>query len=360
VREIRFKDRTDNKDLNPDMPFLLGEADYAARMHTDVDAWRRSHLHHGVLRSFDDAQLHYYYAIRPKSRGTIVVVHGFCEFIGKYRELLYSLNEAGYNVFFLEQRGHGRSVRETRYTQYIYVRSFRYYVEDLKCMMDQVVLPITGRSIPEASYRFHPVFLLAHSMGGAVGTLFLEQYPEYFDAAVLSSPMHRMLTGGVPDWQVRALLAASRVAYLEKRPAPGQGGFNPDEDFAASCGSSRARFEYVLNLRRHYPEYQTGGATYGWIRASLKASGKLLKNAKKVQIPVLLLQARDDTLVDLKAQDMFAARSGNTTVSRYEGCKHELMNGNDETRYRFYREILDFYGTCAEKAAMAKTGEYNR
>ena len=167
--------------------------------------------------------------------------------------------------------------------------------------------------------------------------------------------MHRRLRGGDPDGLVHARLGVPRGAFLQTRPVPGQGGFDPDEDFAASCCSSRARFEYVLNLRRHYPEYQTGGATNGWIRASLKASGKLLRNAKKVQIPVLLLQAREDTLVDLKAQDVFAARSGNTTVSRYEGCKHELMNGNDETRYRFYREILHFYGTCADKAAMAKT-----
>ena len=34
--------------------------------------------------------------------------------------------------------------------------------------------------------------LYAHSMGGAIGALVLEQYPELFDCAVLTSPMLKM------------------------------------------------------------------------------------------------------------------------------------------------------------------------
>ena len=348
MKEIIFEDEKKAGGPLFDMPFLLGEDDYQSRMLGEVDSWRRSHLHHGILKSFDGAPLHYYYAIRPNALGTIVVVHGFSEFIGKYRELLYCLNEAGYNVFFHEQRGHGRSKREIKNPEFIYVRTFQNYVKDLKWVMDQVVLPVTGGSIPEKDWRNHPVFLLAHSMGGAVGTLFLEQYPEYFDAAVLSSPMHKMLTGGVPDWKVNALLAFSGLTFRDKQPAVGQGGFDPDEAFETSCADSRARFDYILNLRKHYPEYQTGGATFGWIGAARNASARLLRNAKKVQIPVLLLQAGKDTLVDLKAQDDFAAASGNTKIVRFENGKHELMNGNDETRRRFYTEILEFLGDARQ------------
>ena len=44
-------------------------------------------------------------------------------------------------------------------------------------------------------------------MGGAIGAKFLEDYPEYFDRAVLSSPMLEINTGkicpGNPDQQNR-------------------------------------------------------------------------------------------------------------------------------------------------------------
>ena len=216
-------------------------------------------------------------------------------------------------------------------------------MKDLKCLMDLAVLPAIGATIPETAYRTHPVFMLAHSGGGAVGSLFLEEHPEYFDAAVLCSPMHRMLMGGVPDWKVRALLLAAKIAGLDKKPAPGQGGFDPDERFENSAGMSPARFEQILRLRRRHEEYQTGGATFGWIRAARRASAKLLRNASKVQVPVLLLQAKEDTLVDLKAQELFASRSGNTTIVPFEGAKHELMNGTDEIRKSFYGEVLRFF-----------------
>ena len=104
-------------------PRLLGEEDYLERMQGEVAGWRRQYLHTGKIRSYDKTPLQYYYALNPEARGTIVVVHGFCEFIGKYRELLYTFFKAGYNVFFYEQRGHGRSGRAVK-GDFIYVKDF--------------------------------------------------------------------------------------------------------------------------------------------------------------------------------------------------------------------------------------------
>ena len=39
------------------------------------------------------------------------------------------------------------------------------------------------------------LFLFAHSMGGAIGADFLEEYPEYFNSAILSAPMFQVNTG---------------------------------------------------------------------------------------------------------------------------------------------------------------------
>jgi len=37
------------------------------------------------------------------------MVHGFCEFFGKFHETAYTFYEQGYSVFFVELRGHGYS-----------------------------------------------------------------------------------------------------------------------------------------------------------------------------------------------------------------------------------------------------------
>ena len=330
---------------------LLGEEDYLQRMMGEVADWRRQYLHTGQIKSYDKTLIRYYYAINPEARGTIVVLHGFCEFIGKYRELLYTFFKAGYSVFFHEQRGHGRS-RSAIKNGFIYVRDFSEYEKDLKYLLDYKILPLLGETLPEEKKKTHPLFLFGHSMGGAVATLFLEDYPEYFDAAVLSSPMHRMNTGGLPAWKIKVIEIYARLFHQKKRPLFGQKGFDLEESFEDSCAASKARFDYAFSQRRNYPEYQTGGATFGWSIAAMKASKRILKNAYKVEIPVLLFQAGKDTLVENEAQEVFAAASGNTQICRVETAKHEIMNGDGQERRKFYQETFRFLMAHEEDPVM--------
>ena len=330
-------------------PSIIHEADFTHRIHTEVEPWCAQTLHRGRITSYDGKLLRYYYAMNPDAAGTIVVVHGFCEFIGKYRELLYTFDHAGYNVFFYEQRGHGDSAREIKNTEYIHVKSFDKYMEDLKWFMDKKVLPTVEMHKTPAEMEIHPIFLFGHSMGGAVSAAFLETYPEYFDAAVLASPMIGMKTGSFTPFQVKLLADAGRLLHFDKRPAAGQGGFDPDEPFETSCALSPARFAYILEQRRAHPRYQTGGPTLSWVGAAMRACERIRAEAGKVDIPVLILQAGADELVDNDAQEAFASASGDTRIISIPGAKHELMNGTDEITDRFYGEIFRFYGEQAEK-----------
>ena len=318
--------------------FLIGEEEYAQSMRTKTAAWRQTYLHSGRLKSYDGTTLQYYYALTRPAKGSIVFLHGYCEFIGKYRELLYTFWQAGYNVFFHEQRGHGRSGRARGVgPEDVYVHSYREYEKDLKYLLDYKYLPRLGGNAS-------PLFLFAHSMGGAVGSLFLEDYPGYFDAAILSSPMHEMVMGDgtMKPWQIRAALTYARFSRKDKKPLPGSKGFDPHAKAEDSSAMSEPRFTYYLNLRRQYPEYRTADATFGWVRASLSAQKRILKHARRVQIPVLLFQAGKDALVMPQAQLAFARKSRRTQVIRFEGAKHELMNASEEIRREYYRAIFHF------------------
>ncbi len=62
----------------------------------------------------------------------------FANFSGKYHELFYDFYHAGYAVFFYEQRGFGKSLREVSDKDAVYVGNFAEYVEDLKLFTDEV------------------------------------------------------------------------------------------------------------------------------------------------------------------------------------------------------------------------------
>lgn len=72
--------------------------------------------------------------------------------------------------------------------------------------------------------------LFAHSMGGCVGALYLEKYPETFKKAVLSSPMMRMALE--PRLKVaRPLCLVQKALHRAKRLAIGQERFDERPDF---------------------------------------------------------------------------------------------------------------------------------
>jgi len=70
---------------------------------------------------------------------------------------------------------------------------------------------------------------------------FLEEYPDDFRAAALSSPMIRINSGNTPAWQVKALSVLSVLLGWQMRTLPGSREFSGEDDFENSCSVSRSR-----------------------------------------------------------------------------------------------------------------------
>jgi acylglycerol lipase len=98
----------------------------------------------------------------------VVLHHGICEHGERYTSAVQALMAAGYAVYALDARGHGKSegLRAT------YDR-FDQLVADLSVFLVDVVYPAG-----------HPVFLLGYSLGGAEGRKF-----EFDAAVVMLAPM---------------------------------------------------------------------------------------------------------------------------------------------------------------------------
>lgn len=301
-----------------------------------IDPWLKEHVTDGYIRSEDGLRLHYYKAVNPNEKASILMVHGFCEFFGKYHETAYRFYQDGYSIFFLELRGFGLSDRERSYEdERVYVRSFEDYVKDIHAFYHQVVVPesLSGK-----------YFLYAHSMGGTAAALYLEKYPEDFRCTVLSSPMLMVNYGKIPDPVVDALVVYTKVKHdTDDEYAPGQHAYTGKDEFEKSSCLDRDRYEYQMSLRAADKHYQTWGGTWAWARAAKEGTERAVRNAGKVKTPVLLCQAGKDTMVRLKGQDLFDERCDQVTLVVYPDSKHELFNSDEKTRTQYYADLKAYF-----------------
>lgn len=308
----------------------LTEENYEAQMTGMVEPYLQEWKASGEIEG-----LYYEFYRHPDPKGTIVICHGYTEACEKYHELIYYMHQKGYQAAILDHRGHGRSLREVEDPQLVHVEDFSWYVRDLHRFVSTVVLPEAGNG---------PLYLYAHSMGGCIGTLYLEQHPGIFCKAVLNAPMYGINSGKIPDFAANLLCRGAILCGKKKQRLFSMGGFDPQEPFEGSGCDSQARHEYYLKLRREHVEYQTSYATYCWVHQAMKA-GKLAimrSRAANIRIPVLLFQAEDDAFVRAKEQDLFLSciPKGRKVVVK---SRHEIYRTTGERLESYLAEIFEFY-----------------
>lgn len=300
-----------------------------------IHPWIKENVRDGYFHSDDGLNIHYYQAVHPHEKASIVMVHGFCEFFGKYHEVAYRFYQAGYSIFFVELRGHGKSDRTFESSDHrIYVSDFKEYEQDLDAFMHSVV---------KKRSKTGKYLLYSHSMGGAVSALYLEDYPKIFRCAVLSSPMLQINYGKVPQPAVDVLSVYSKVRNMDFEYAPGQGPFNPNETVESSSAMDRDRYEYQMNQRIADPDYQMGGGTYGWACAAHKACDRIMDRVRSIQTPILLCQAGKDRLVRLEGQNAFDRACDKVTLLVFPDSKHEIYHAEDEIREKYFASVISYF-----------------
>lgn len=316
------------------MRTYLRESEYETKMKEMVEPALAAVRQPGTFRTADGTEL--YFALYPASapRGSVVIVHGFSETAEKYRELIWYCLQENYTVLAYDQRGHGRSTRIAP-ADVTHVTDFSDYVEDLHALV-----VAKGGELPG------PRYLFSHSMGGAVGALFLIMYPGFFEKAVLSSPMIAARHDGLGLHACRGIClfcmktgrAAKRIFVSGKASDPS--GETPE----ASASDSAARFEYYRQLRMADPVLFCGAPTYNWTYASLGVTKRILAKGapERVKIPVLLFSADNDTLVKRKPQQEFIGRVAHGTFVT-EPAKHEIYAAGDAVLYPYLDRIFRFF-----------------
>uniref|UniRef100_A0A4X2L954 Monoglyceride lipase n=1 Tax=Vombatus ursinus TaxID=29139 RepID=A0A4X2L954_VOMUR len=113
---------------------------------------------------------------KPKGmpRALVFISHGAGEHCGRYDDLAQMLNELDLLVFAHDHVGHGQSEGER-----MIVSDFHVFVRDVFQHVDFM----------RKDYPGLPIFLLGHSMGGAIAILTASEKPNSFSGMVLISPL---------------------------------------------------------------------------------------------------------------------------------------------------------------------------
>ena len=270
---------------------------------------------------------------RYDAKKAVVIVHGYTECAEKFRELVWYFIQSGFSVFSMDQRGHGKSVREVEDLSVTHVDKFGDYVRDLGEFMEKIVYPRA---------KGQKLCVFGHSMGGAVAAFALIEHPEWFSRAVLNAPMIAPITKPLPR---RAAKEMGRMLCLmgkgKERAFVGKPFDAAREKYETSHMTSQARFEYFQKKRVARAELQNCSPTYSWVREAAGVTEPLMHRAQMIRVPVMLCQAIQDTIVVLDDQEKFIKLVSDGKLVKFD-AKHELYCSHDEVMGDYVNKIIDF------------------
>ncbi|MCQ2466934.1 MAG: alpha/beta hydrolase [Clostridia bacterium] len=287
----------------------------------------------GVFESYDNKNIFYRYVLAKDAKASVVILHGYTEFVQKYYETAWYLLNSGYNVYLFDMRGHGLSDRETEEKHFAHINSFDDYVKDLESFIDQIVIPTSDGK---------PLYAFSHSMGGAVVLCYMCDHPDVFEKSVFCSPMIDPHTKGAPRWvTVHHVMSKGKEVGWDKK-FTFSGNWNPNPDFKKSVDKSYNRFISNLNIRRADWHYQNSCSTFAWMREVMAIRDKLMNKEVigKINSKVLIMSAGHDYMVKLAAEKKFSKLLKDCEYYCFKDAKHTIYTGTDENITLFYKKML--------------------
>ncbi len=293
----------------------------------------------GTFKGENNIKIYYKIFKHVNEKAAIVISSGRTEAAIKYKELIFDLYNNGYSIYISDHRGQGLSGRMVEDHDMGYIDDFQFYIDDLKNFYDNFV----------TKTKHNNIFLLAHSMGGAIGLTYIEQYPKDFTAAAFSSPMWGL---PIPTCGAVKVLETDKPKY-----ALGQIIYMDDsvkfEDNHLTY--SKIRYQRMLKAFNETVEARVGGASYRWVGKSCKQFKIMYKNLNEIQIPVEVFSAKDDAVVAISSHANFVKKmkdlDKNVHAYLVPNAMHELFIEKDVSRINTLTSILNFYASFSKIAS---------
>jgi lysophospholipase len=312
----------------------ISEQNYAQDMATEVMPFYATGIH-GSFAGKDGVPISTIKFENPNEIGAIIIVNGRAETYDLYAEPIYDLAQAGYSIYTYDHRGQGYSGRLLADPQKGHVEHFDDYVDDLTTFIRTVV-----DSKPHAKR-----YILGHSMGGAIATLYGLRNPKAIDAYALSSPMFGFNTAPYSNIIAQLIVFSNILVGRADDFAKGQGPYNTAETFATNVlTTSQLRWDTRHAVIIDHPVVQVGGPTNRWVNEALDACAGLIAEAKNFTPPAIVFQAGNDQVAIEAREAQFCSAAQHCTLgATYPKGKHELIREQDYIRTDLYQRAIKFF-----------------
>lgn len=248
-------------------------------------------------QSSDGYRWHFrHYPPSGRPWATVVGIHGIQSHGGWYEASCRWLRDAGCDVYFLDRRGSGLNRQERGDTP-----SFRRLLDDVR----EFVASHRGAGRP-------PLYVVAISWGGKIGAGLCYRQPGIIDGLALLAPgfRARVQPSLRERWQIASAAVIEPTRYF---PIP----LNDPTLFTAQPERQTFIANDPLALRQ---------ATARFLVESLKFDVYLRRAIRHVSVPVLLMLAGEDRIIDNEKTRRFVNRfaTPDRTILEYPGAHHTL------------------------------------
>ena len=231
-------------------------------------------------------------------RAVLLIVHGLADHSGRYAHVAEHFVGQGYAAYALDHRGHGRSkgVRSD-------VVRFEDFLTDLKTFLDLVREREPGRKI----------FLIGHSMGGTIATLFAARHGDDL-AGLITSGAGVKVGGDTSPLLIRLSKFIAAVA--------------PRLPVLVLDAEAVSRDPKVVARYRSDPLNYLGKVRARMGVQLLRGAELALGELPNIVLPILVLHGTADRLADPDGSQMIydGVSSTDKTLKFYDGLYHEIFN----------------------------------
>ncbi|MFC9789127.1 alpha/beta hydrolase [Rhodococcus sp. NPDC127528] len=228
----------------------------------------------------------------------LVLAHGFGEHARRYDHVVERLVGLGLAVYAPDHRGHGRSGGKR-----VELKAWTDFTDDLHRLV----------GIATTEHRGLDLYLLGHSMGGAIALSYALDHQDLLTGLILSGPAVDVTTG-VPGVVVEVGKVVGRVL--------------PSLPVQSLDANLVSRDPAVVAAYKADPLVHHGKVPAGIARGLIVNAESLPERLPTLRIPLLLLHGSEDGLVNVNGSRMIAATVGSDdlTYTEYPGLYHEVFN----------------------------------
>lgn len=235
-------------------------------------------------------------------KAVVIIVHGLGEHIGRYQHVAEALVSAGYAIYGLDHRGHGKSDGKR-----VRVTSNTHFMDDLRQYFD----------IVRREHNREQIFILGHSMGSVISLQFTLQYQN--DLAGL------LITGTATD-------VGSTVSPILRNLTNILHPFLPHIPISAPAPVDHLTNDKAMQQLADSDPLNHKGWTPLSIAKYIIDTGEMIQeNVKKLVLPILIMHGEDDRITPISGSHIVHERVGSAdkTLKTWPNMQHEIMNEID-------------------------------